>query len=268
MSESLPERVLTRDDLEIVIRRAAEIEAQQGGDSPDLSADDVIRIAGDVGLSEESVRRALAEFYAGSSGDGLLTEHGWFSRLCGPALVRAVRRVPRSAEAAKAQLESHFRANESLSLVRRVKWGSLWEPEPGVVAAITRSVDLFGRGYDLAKRTRAVEIAAVPLSEDESLVTLTADLGGERASWFWGLGMAGGGGATVGASIFIVGLPSLPAVAALAAPILLAAGVTLARTGYWKVVERMQLTLEGLLDRLEHDEPLAKDRSTWRDLLK
>lgn len=268
MSEPVPRRSLTRGDLEVVIRRAAEIEAQRGSDLPDLSAEDVVRIAHDVGLSEESVRRALAEFYASPSSDGLLAESGLFSRLCGSALVRASRRIPESAEAAKARLENHFGTHESLSLVRSVKWGSLWEPESGVVAAVTRSVDLFGHGYDLAKRARAVEIATVPLSEDESLVTLTADLGGERANWFWGMGIAGGGAATVGASIWIVGLPSLPPLAALAAPVLLGAGLSLARTGYGKLVQKTRRTLEGLLDRLEHGEPLEKSQATWRDLLK
>jgi hypothetical protein len=181
--------------------------------------------------------------------------------------VKVSRRIPESAEAVQARLESHFRTNEGLQLVRRVRWGSLWEPETGVVASLVRSVDFFGRGYDLAKKARAVEISVVPLSEDSCHVTLTADLAGERAGYFWGLGMAAGGAAAAAASVFIVGLPSLPALAAVGTPALMGISVSLARAVYGRSVQKMRLVLNGLLDRLEHDEPLAQPKLSWRDLI-
>jgi hypothetical protein len=198
MGELIPRR-LNREDLEAVIRRAADIDAQYRSDALDLTEDDVVRIAGEVGLSEQSVRRALAEHYAGASSEALLVERGWASRLCGPALVGVSRRVPENAEAVQARLERHFRENESLRLVRRLRAGSLWEPESGVVASLVRSVDLFGRGYQLAKRARAIEVRVIPLDDDECQVMLVADLGKERAGWFWGLGV-GAGSAAVGVS--------------------------------------------------------------------
>ena len=99
MGELTPQR-LGRQDLEIVIRRAAELEADYPGDVLDLTEDDVIRIAGEVGLSEGSVRRALAEHYVAVNTEALLVERGWASRLCGPSLVIASRRVPRPADGA------------------------------------------------------------------------------------------------------------------------------------------------------------------------
>jgi hypothetical protein len=259
---------LSREDLEVVIRRAAEIEERQGTESPDLSEDDVIRIAGEVGLSEASVRSALAEHRAEVADDSLLVERGWASRLCGPALVAAARRVPESAAEASRKLRDHFRSNEGLRVVRQLRTGSLWEPESGVVASIVRSVDVFGRGYQLAKKARAVEMRVIALAEKECQVTLIADLGKERAGWFWGLGMGGGGAAAAGASVFIVGLPSLPAVAAVGTPILLAGALGLARGGYGRSVEKMSQVLNGILDRLEHGESLEAPRAAWRELLK
>lgn len=267
MGELAPLR-LSREDLEVVIRRAAEIEERYGAESPDLSEDDVIRIAGEVGLSEASVRRALAEHRAQGDGDKLLVERGWVSRLCGPALVVATRRVPDSAEGVTRKLREHLRSNEGLRPVRQLKTGSLWEPESGVVASIVRSVDVFGRGYQLAKKARAVEMRVIPLAEQECHVTLVADLGQERAGWFWGLGMGGGGAAVTAASVFIVGLPSLPAAAAVATPILLAGAVGLARSGYSRSLEKMSQILNGILDRLEHGESLEAPRASWRELLK
>ncbi|NIR44687.1 MAG: hypothetical protein GWN99_10315 [Gemmatimonadetes bacterium] len=257
---------LSREELEIVIRRAAEIEDRYGAQAPDLSEDDVIRIAGEVGLSETSVRRALAEHRAAAGSETLLVERGWASRLCGPALIAATRRIPESAGEVTRALRDHFRSNEGLRPVRQLKTGSLWEPESGMVASILRSVDVLGRGYQLAKKARAVEMRVIPLSEEECQVTLVADLGNERAGWFWGLGMGGGGSAVAAASVFIVGLPSLPAVAAVGTPVFLAASVGLARSGYGRSVEKMNLVLNGILDRLEHGEALEAPRASWREL--
>lgn len=266
MGELTP-RWLDRQDLEVVIRRAAELEAQHGGDAPDLTEADVLRIAGEVGLSEGNVRQALAEHWAATSVEALLVEHGWASRLCGPALVTASRRVSGSAAEVQETLEAHFRTNESLRLVRRLRTGSLWEPEPGVVASIVRSVDVFGHGYKLAKKARAVEVRVVDMGEGECQVTLVADLGNERAGWFWGLGVAGGGGVVAGASALIVGL-DLPLLATAATPALLGAMMGVARTGYSRSIAKMRLTLDGLLDRLEHGESLETQRPSWRDLLR
>jgi hypothetical protein len=55
---------------------------------------------------------------------------------------------------------------------------------------------------------------------------------------------------------------------ALLSPAFLVATVSLARAGYRRAVDRMRLVLNGVLDRVEHDEPLERERPSWRDLLK
>lgn len=262
----VPERPrLTRDDLEAVLRRAAELEATTGSEIPDLSEEDVLRLAAEVGLSEESVRRALAEHFAASAGGRLLTESRGPARICGPGLVVAIRTVEGSADELRGRLESHFREKESLRLVRRVSTGSLWEPDRGVVVSIVRSVDLQGRGYRLAK-ARSLEIRVVELGADHSQVTLVANLGKQRAEWFWGLGIGvgGGGAAMLGAAAFAADLLAL----GLASAVWWGGALWLARGGYGRTVERIRITLEGLLDRLEHGEPLEPPRPSWRELLK
>jgi hypothetical protein len=258
---------LTRRDLEAVIRRAAELEAEAGSRVPELSETDVVRIAGEVGLSEASVRRALAELRAGAGG-GLLADRGWAARLCGPGLVTATRILERPSEEVRQEIEAHFRENESLRLARRTRGVSLWEPDSGVIASIVRSVDLSGAGYQLAKKSQALELGVIPLNEGSCQVTLTADLGKERGAWFWVLGIGTGGALATGASIFITGLPSLPDVVALGSPALLGLTMGMARRAYMRAMEKMRLILDGLLDRLEHDEPLRSPRPSWRDLLK
>lgn len=258
---------LTRQDLEAVIRRATELETE-AGTAPELSEADVLRIAAEVGLSEPNTRRALAEFRANSPSGMLLTERGWVSRLCGAGLVTSARTVDRPAEEVRQELEAHFQTNESLRIVRRTKAGSLWEPESGVVASLMRGFDLLGKGYQLAKKGKAVELRVVPLSDESSQVSLTIDLTNDRAGWFWGLGIGLGAPVTLVAIGIAASVPDIPTLAAALSPAFLAGTISLARAGYRRAVEQMRLVLDGLLDRVEHDEPLALPRPSWRDLLK
>jgi hypothetical protein len=259
-------RYLTRTDLEAVIRRAAELESSGGSSVPELSEADVVRIAQEVGLSEANIRQALAEHRGG--GDRLLADRGLISRLCGSGLVTASRAIARSAEEVSAELDSHFQSKQSLQLVRRTQHMSLWEPDKSVVASLMRGLDVFGRGFQLAKRGRAVELRVVPLSEESCQVSVTSDLGNERAGWFWGLGVAVGVPLTWGWIALILGGGLVPDPWLLATPAFLATTVAIARAGYRRGVEKMRLILDGILDRLEHDEPLEPPRPSWRDLLK
>ncbi|UCC71103.1 MAG: hypothetical protein JSV86_11985 [Gemmatimonadota bacterium] len=259
-------RYLTRRELEEVIRRATELESESGSTVPELSEAEVVRIAQEVGLSEASIHRALAEQRGGAG--GLLAERGWISRLCGSGLVTTTRTVPRPAEEVQQELETHFHTNQSLQLIRRTQQTSLWEPDKGVVASVMRGLDIFGRGYQLAKRGRAVELSVVPMSEEACQVSLTSDLGNERSGWFWGLAVAVGVPLTLAAVWLILAEYQIPDVWVLATPAIVAVTVSLARAGYRRAVEKMRLILDGLLDRIEHDEPLEPPRPSWRDLLK
>jgi len=258
---------LTRQDLEALIRRATELEAE-AGKAPELSESDVLRIAAEVGVSEVNIRRALAEYRANLPSGSLLVERGWASRLCGPGLVTSSRIIDRPAEEVRQEIESHFVSNESLRIVRRISTGSLWEPESGVVASLMRGFDLLGKGYQLAKKGKAVELRVVPLSEGSSQVSLTIDLGNDRAGWFWLLGVGLGTPFTLVAIGTAAAIPEIPNAVIGLSPVFLAATIGLARAGYRRSMEKMRLLLDGLLDRVEHEEPLSPPRPSWRDLLK
>lgn len=267
MTDRNPTHWLTREDLEAVIRRAAELEAGESGDVPEISESDIVRIAGEVGLSESSVRRALAERRA-SADTGLLRDRGWASRLCGPSLLTVTRTLERPADDVRSEIETFFREKQSLRLVRRTGDVSLWEPDSGMIPSLLRSVDLFGEGYTLAKKCRAVEVRVVPLDEESCQVTLRGDMANERGGWFWGMGVATGGALTAGASIFITGLPTLPDVVALGSPALLGVMVAAARRAYLRSLEKTRLAAEGILDRVEHGDVMERVRPSWRDLLR
>jgi hypothetical protein len=64
----------------------------------------------------------------------------------------------------------------------------------------------------------------------------------------------------------VLGSPIPDAWVALA-PAPLAATVSLARAGYRRGLAKIRLILDGLLDRVELDDPLEPRRTSWRDLL-
>ena len=166
----------------------------------------------------------------------------------------------------KLEIEAHFESNESLRLVRRTRTESLWEADKGVVASFQRGLaDLFGRGYQLAKKGR-VGLQVVPLSEESCQVSMTMDLCNRRSGWFWGLGVAVGAPLTLMAIGVVLGSPIPDAWVALA-PAPLAGTLSLARAGYRRALAKVRQILDGLLDRVEHDDPLEPRRASWRDLL-
>ena len=89
MTES-SQRGLTRRDFDAVIRRAAELASSEPDGSDRLSEAELFRIAGEVGLPDAHVRRALSEIRAGGGQGGVL------ERLFGAASVSASRRDRKS----------------------------------------------------------------------------------------------------------------------------------------------------------------------------
>ncbi len=268
-----PDRVPEREEasipsseLERVIRRAAELQSASGESRSDfLDSGEIVRIGREVGIEERHLRQALAEVQA----DALLPEAprdaALALRLWGEGFVRASRTVPGRPGRVQARIEAHFRERESLAEIRRRSGRSLWRPSTGLASRMQRKLDLTGRSYDLAE-VRQVELAVTGLEPEWSLVSVTADLSNLRGRYLAGW-LAGG-------------LVSFSAVAAAAAlsfampvvlPLLAAGGATVGAT-VWGVgfnmrrqKERIQLAIEGLLDRLEQGGSLEPERPSLRE---
>ena len=108
-------RNLTRHEFDAVIRRAAELASSDpDGAEKALSEGELYRIAGEVGLPEGHVRRALAEMRSGElGGDGVL------DRIFGPSSVRASRVVPGEPQGLGVQIDEFLVASQLLQPVRR-----------------------------------------------------------------------------------------------------------------------------------------------------
>ena len=268
---SLP-RTVTQEQLERVIRRASDLQFRSstsvGGE---LGAGDVVQIGAEVGLEERYVRQALAEIEAASLIPAAPSDEGLVRRIVGSAIVSTSRVVPGSPADVEANLESYLREAELLRQVRSRPGGSLWEPGTGLVSQMRMAMDVGGRRYTLAK-SRNLQVSVEALENGWSLVTLTADIGNMRAArlgrWFAGMGL---GGAAAGFGLFMTtGGGVLPLVGGMA----IFCGCTWvaavsARAEMRKVGQRMELALQGLLDRLERGENLRSAEEPWhRKLLR
>lgn len=268
---SLPATV-TQEQLERVIRRASDLQfrssASIGGE---LGAGDVVQIGAEVGLEERYVRQALAEVEAEALLPDTPPDDGLARRITGPAIVSASRVVPGSPSEVEANLEAYLREEELLRQVRSRAGGSLWEPATGLVSQMRRAMDVGGRRYILAK-ARSLQITVEALESGWSLATMTADVGNMRAErlggWFAGLGLSGVAG---GLALFLAtggGILPLVGGAAILAGCMGVATVSV-RADMRKVRQRMELALEGLLDRLERGQSLRGEEEPWhRKLLR
>lgn len=265
-AELVPARMeVSREQLEKVIHRAAELQFGRGEEHDTLQADEVLRIAEEVGLDGRYVRQALAEVRADALLPARREDRSTATRLWGPAVIVAARVVPGDPGEIQDRLARYLEERESMRRVRDRPGQQVYEPASDLWSQLQRGLDFGGRGYELAK-ARSVSVMVQPLEEGRSLVSITADIGNQRtghaAAWYGSLGSVGLG-AALGA-ILGAGAPELIVIPVAASGI----GVVGTLGTSWTVGRRrsrMELAVQGLLDRLEKGERLTPERPTLRD---
>lgn len=242
--------LISRDALERIIKRAAELQAGEHDIGEGLTTNEVLALGKDVGIPDRYLRQAMLEEQTRTAPDAATGTWAW---LTGPRAIVAHRVVPGDRDAIERALARWMTEEELLQHKRRYPDRTSWEPKAGAFASIQRA--LAGkRRYSLAS---ASEITAqvVELEPGFCLVRLEADVRQQRA------------GRISGASVMtVIGWGLTGATALIAPPLALAqalmlvpgvgltiGGVMVART-YRGANERMQLALEQVLDRLERGE--------------
>jgi hypothetical protein len=247
---------LERSALERVLARATELQAL-GADTPDgLTEEQLMELGREVGIPSEHLRQALAEErtrVAVPKDQGVVGS--WF----GSTVATAQRVVRGTPEQVLAQLDRWMQHAELLRQRRRYADRLTWEARQDFFGNVQALFKFGGRSYAL---TGAVEIGATAIAVDaeRTLVRLDADFTpSRRRSVAWSAVLAGGG---VASGAGIVGLASMmPSGSVLLGAAIgsvwtalggvAAAGVA---TSQRKRLERGQLALEQILDRLEHGE--------------
>jgi len=260
-----PEGLLSSAQLERVIQRAAELQTARESVPDRMNDAEVMRIGEEVGLESQHVHRALIELRAESMVLDAGSESSFQARLWGVGHVQASRVIPGDAPDVQNRLGDDLKPTESLRSVRDRAGLSVWEPASDLGSLLKRSLDFGGHGFELAK-ARRVESMIQQLESGRSLVTLSADLTNERTEhatlWMAGTTIVGVG-ATV-ALVLAAGFPLL-LVAPVAAAASLAGGSASAASTFRTRRERVELVMNGLLDRLERGETLPDNRPSIAD---
>ena len=266
MSERLG-RQLTRREFDAVIRRAAEL-ATSDPESPEtgLTEAELYRIAREVGLREEHVRRALADVRRGEGEEGLLV------RIFGPSAVGASRVVPGTPESLSVQIDDFLVASQLLQAVRRGENVLHYRPAVDWASEVARTASFVSRKYYIAS-ARSVEIVLDPLDEGRTVVDFRIDPGNRGED----LGVALLGGMMCGAAAGAVSWWALTGAVAAAVALAVggALGVGVAGTivyataaSHRRKVDEARSEVEGVLDALERGASLDPPPSSWRRWVK
>jgi hypothetical protein len=254
--EKLPARQLSSEQFEMVIRRAAELQARSAEEpgTEVMSEEEVVRIGRELGLSPANLSQALAEVRSGHP-----EEAGVMTRLLGEAVIDCSRTIHGSPNEVRQRMERYLVDHEYMVVLRRLPGRILFTKARGVMAAIGLSTSqLFNRSPPLGLEN--VDLSVQPLEEGRSYVTLATDIAGRR-SGYAATGVLAGGAAT-GVGSLALAVAIAPPAALLALPALgIAAYAT--REAYASTAARVRTRLESVLDRLEHGE-LPRSGPRWR----
>ena len=251
-----PDR-LSSDEVALVLRRAADLEAHAAGrpgadDGFDTAA--VEEAAREVGLSPIAVRQALAELRAGA----LVTGNGGRSiQRTHPATVKVARLVPKPPTVVQSTAESYL-YQQTFEVRRRQDQTVLYRRRRDTAAKVRRAVDL--NGVIQLDRVDAITLTATPVDQPNpgdgsesgrSMVHMVAELRSRAPV----TSVANGVGLAVGGTTALIGL-LLGAPAIAVGTLVVGAGVTVGEV----TVRRRKLrrrrhqvaeVLDGLLDTLE-----------------
>lgn len=177
-AELLPSKV-PAEYLERVIRRAAELQNRDEVEPGELSAEEVVRIAQEVGLDARHVRRALAETHAEALSPELEAENRLLLALFGSGHAHVRRVMAGEAPVIQQRIESLLRQQAGLAPLRQGPLRSLWERARGRAGGGKRQR---GDRNRLLTRCRSVELKVDQLESDWTLVNMTADISNYRTN--------------------------------------------------------------------------------------
>ena len=264
---------LARRDFDKVMRRAAELAAEDPGGAEDAFSDaEVVRIGREVGLPERHVRRALAEHRArGGRGGGVAARWGWSLQLllCRDE-VSAGRTIERPRARIRDELDEFMVGGQLLQQVRRRDDLLQYRPAVDWVSRVARAASFRSRQHYVAS-SRFVEVHLERLGTGSTRVGIRVDPGiaANYRNWWVMAGCVAGPMAGVAVGVGMAA-PSLLAVGAVltagGAAVLMSTLVValLAAPGFRRRLADVQSEVEAVLDGLEKENGLEPPPPAWR----
>lgn len=244
----MPEE-FSRRQVELILRRTAELERARSDAPDEITAADLERVAAELGMSQQALGQAIAEARA-----GLLAppgEAGAIDKLFGSAEIEVRRHIPGDLAAVQAAVERFFE-EQGFQVRRRRGDLTVWEPASDVWSRLRRA---FRAGPYRVPRSVVVEVqlAEIPGGAHPVLVRLRVDARELRGSRVTGAAAAlvAGAGMAVGGAILLPMPVELALWAGGAAAG--AAGTLGGRASYRAARARLETALERFLDFLEQE---------------
>lgn len=269
--ERVPEgRRISRAELQLVIRRAAELYTADADADERLSEAEVLRIAEELGLPGYHVRQALYELPRRPAA------RGWIDRWYGSSMVVGTRIVPGAPDDVVDRLEDYLVTRELLQVLRRKGGKAAFSPADDAISNVTRAVRRRPRQWQIA-RARRVLVEARPILDRESHVRVELDVEPQRRKALTsgivggalvGLPLAAGAFFPAGQLAFEIAGDAAGYAAGLVAGAgtfgaSVAGGIAIARSRFRSRVETARLEIAGLLDRLETGRALDPPPAPW-----
>jgi len=246
----MPEQ-LTRKQVELVLRRAAELEQRDETALDTLTPQDLERIADELGMSQDALHQALAESRAGALvGD---EERTLLDRLFGRRIIEARRFVPGDAASLRLAVEQ-FLQEQGFLLKRNLGQAQVWESGRDWRTRMRRA--LRAGAYRLPRDIEIeVRVTEVPGGPHPVLVALRVDATRARTTRV-GAATASliAAGLVIGGAAILLPMPT-ELLAIGGGGIAGVGGSWLSRSSYRTECERVTVAVERFLDFLEH-EPL------------
>jgi hypothetical protein len=252
----MPEQ-LTRKQVELILRRTAELEQREENALDVLTPQDLERVADELGMSQDALHQALAESRA-----GVLVpreERTALDRFFGQRIIEARRFVPGNVASLRLAVDQ-FLQEQGFELKRNLGETQIWEASRDWWTRVRRA--LRPGAYRLPRDVEIeVRVTEVPGGPHPVLVALRVDATRSRTTH------VGAATATmiVGALVIVGGALMLPMPAELVAigggGLTGLGGTWLSRSSFREERERLTVAVERFLDFLEHEPPPANQPS-------
>jgi hypothetical protein len=260
MNDLVPsEPRIDRPALERIIQRAAELQTKEREIGDGLSDTELMHLGEEVGILPQHLKKALSEE---RSRELAAADRGIITQFLGPRRVVAQRTVPGKAADTEAALRDWMSEGELLQVKRRYPDRTSWERKEGGFTSLRRAFGGGGRKYVLASAAEVVT-RVIETDERHCHVQLVADLANKRNGSLIGSSILVGGGATTTGIALVLGVMVPVAVI----PIVLSAPIAaLVARSHRNELEKFQVALEQILDRLEHAEIAVKQKLIGPDV--
>ena len=255
---------LSVEEVEAIIRRATELQAEDDFSLPTLDEEALHRVARELGIQSGNLRRAIAEARTSL----IRPEPSLLDRILAPPSVTESRVVYGDREVVESRLGEWMTRQEGLRLRRKDRDGGVWEKDPHIVTRVRMGLRL-GRGSRVLRNSRKVTHRIQSIRDDEQALALEAETHTIKSVGAVGLAALGAVASTGAAYGIAVGAPEIAVPAAVAGLALTGTGVILGvRMWVNKIREGLRRVLDGVSSQETATPPDSLDRHVkdiWRN---